>query len=138
MRILLYQVSALAVAASIATAQSPQTSVDISVSASYGNGTVRAQVTRKDPPGVAPAPGAKVGVSAALKGEKPFFSTVIELKPGGSQSLSAPYSGPANVTVMVSAMPLDLKEINPADNTASVSTAILMAVPMTVPMAAPV
>lgn len=135
MRIMLYPVFAVTVGTSIATAQSPQNSVDISASASFANGAITAQVARKDPPGFAPSPIAKVSVSAALKNEKPFFSTVIEMKPGSSQSVSAPFSeGPAGVTVIVSAMPLDLKEMSPADNVREVSTAILAVVPMTVPI----
>lgn len=125
---------AFAFSATASAVAAQQTSVDIAVAASFANGAVSAQVTRKDPSDVKPADIAKVMVSAALKGQKPFFSTTIVLKPGGSQSVSAPYSGPAGGTVTVSAMPLDLKEINPADNTRDVSTGILMAAPMTVPI----
>src|SRR6478672_4803240 len=132
-RIRSYAMFAFAFSATATAVAAQQTSVDISVSASYANGSVKAQVMRKDPPG-ATAPGAKVRVSAGLKGEKPFFSTDIELKPGASQSISAPYSGPPSATVTVSAMPLDLKEINPADNSRDVSTAVLMTVPMSVPV----
>src|SRR5690348_7056998 len=110
--------TSLALMVSAVGASAQQTDVDIVVtSASFANGALNGMIARKDPPFEKLNPEVKVRVSVGLKGQKPAWSTDIVLKTGGSQSVSAPWSGStSNVTLTMSAIALDLKENQPTDN----------------------
>ena len=117
------------ITASAAFVQNAQTAVDIGVSTPrYSNGMVEARVTRKDPTAdkSAPAPVITVRVTIAVRGEKPFFSKDVAMKPGSAETVAAPYKGDGSATSFTaSAFAVEMKEIAAADNTRSSAAAVV-------------
>ena len=105
MRTLFYSIVVLSTTATVVSAQSAQYSVDIAVSSAvFAKGAVQAVITRKDPPGFTVSPELKVQVSVGVMGQKGFYFATLAMKPGSSQSVSAPFNGnSSNVTFTVSA-----------------------------------
>jgi len=101
-----------------ASAQNPQTTVDIALSALvFDKGVVKATVRRNDPPNQAPASVVRVRVTFAVRGQKPFHTAAVSLKPGTSLLVAAPYPGSGSrITFSATAMPIGLKEIRVSDN----------------------
>ena len=119
---------------SAAFAQTPQTTVDIGVTVpKYSSGVVETRVTRKDPlDKSALVPAMPVRVTIAVKGEKPFFTTQLAMKPGGADIVTAKYPGDASSKIfVVTAVPLAHKEIASGDNTRETPPTLVG--PMTLP-----
>lgn len=117
------------ITASAASVQNAQTAVDIGVSTpKYSNGMVEARVTRKDPTAdkSPPAPVITVRVTIAVRGEKPFFSKDVAMKPGSAETVAAPYKGDGSATSFTaSAFAVGMKEVAAADNTRSSAAAVV-------------
>lgn len=106
-------------AVSGASAQVVQRAVDIGVSRpAFVKGMVQARVVRKDPVmEKVIAPEMLVRVTIGVKGQKPFYSTDVSLKPGGQRLVSAPYANvSAGVVFTVTATAIGVKEMAAADN----------------------
>ena len=128
MRLLIFPSLLVLVATSAASAQTAQTTVDIGVSTpSYSNGIVETRVTRKDPgEKLELMPGMTVRVTIALKGDKPFFSKDVVLKPGGYETIQTSYRGEASqLSFTVTAFALEMKELAPDDNTRTSEAAVI-------------
>ena len=120
-------------------AQNAQTTVDINVSTpKYSSGIVEARVTRKDPADKSvPAPAVTVRVTIAVRGEKPFFSKEISLKPGGAETVAAPFRGDGTAKAFTaSAFAVGLKELAAQDNVRTSGASVIGT--MTLPGTRPV
>src|SRR5215210_5482214 len=100
------------------SAQTTQSTVDIGVSdLTVDKGLVQALVSRTDFEKPVD-PDMKVHVTVAVKGQQPFYSAIISLRPGGQQFVAAPFKqGQGDVLFVLSATPVGVKESNEADNT---------------------
>src|SRR5215207_10810168 len=117
-----------------AKASAQQTSVDIIVSPPvFANGAVQARVDRKYAGGKL-APQVMVRVSIAVKGQKPFYSTDVGLKEGGSATVSAPFKSVGNEAFTANAYALDMKEMSDANNTAESAPRAVAVMPMSIPV----
>lgn len=118
MRALCFSLALLVHATAGAYAQNPQTTIDIGVSGlTFDKGVVHATVRRKDPAGQTPIPQVRARVTIAVKGQSPFHTAEVLLKPGASVLVSAPYKGSGSAVVFVAtSMPVGIQEIAAADN----------------------